>query len=41
MCSEWKLTTGSGAILLCESARFSMKVHSYLRNKLLYANGPN
>jgi sterol O-acyltransferase len=35
------LPIGSGFVVTCEMARLSMKMHSYLREKLLYGNGPN
>lgn len=31
----------SGMIIMCEMTRFSMKMHSYFREKLLYGMGPN
>jgi len=37
-CIANELNFGSGMILTCETARMSMKVHSYLRNKLLYGS---
>lgn len=36
-----KLPIASSFIVLCEMARFDMKMHSYFREKLLYGNGEN
>lgn len=35
------LPIGSGFVVNCEMARLSMKMHSYLREKLLYGTGDN
>lgn len=36
-----ELNFGSAMIILCESTRVSLKVHSYFRNKMLYGMPPN
>lgn len=43
--SWWSLTNKLGMasrfVVTCEMARMSMKMHSYLREKLMFGNGPN
>ena len=39
--SDSKLPIARSFIVLCEMARFDMKMHSYFREKLLYGNGEN
>eukprot|EP00743_Colponemidia_sp_Colp-15_P002978 GILK01003221.1.p1 GENE.GILK01003221.1~~GILK01003221.1.p1 ORF type:complete len:583 (+),score=69.43 GILK01003221.1:36-1751(+) len=36
VCLHYKLPAASGFIIMCETTRFSMKIHAYLREKLLY-----
>lgn len=40
-CLYMKLPMASGLIVTCEMARMSLKMHSYLREKLLFGNGEN
>ncbi|OMJ80657.1 hypothetical protein SteCoe_19034 [Stentor coeruleus] len=40
-CIYRKLPIASGFIITCEFSRMFMKTHSYLREKLLFANGEN
>lgn len=38
---HFQLPPASGFIVMCESVRMFMKVHGYMREKLLHGNGPN
>jgi len=38
---HFNLPMASGLVVTCEMARMSMTMHSYLREKLLFGNGPN
>jgi sterol O-acyltransferase len=40
-CLYMKLPMASGLIVTCEMVRMSLKMHSYLREKLLFGNGEN